>query len=71
MALKEAIEKANSLDGVIVVDFSDVAQRTKDYEDYAGQLKATKSNDLRYLGIALYGDKQAINSLTGSLSLLR
>lgn len=64
-------EKANSLDGVIVVDFSDVAQRTKDYEDYAGQLKATKSNDLRYLGIALYGDKQAINSLTGSLSLLR
>lgn len=64
-------EKAHSADGVIVVDFSDVAQRTKTYEDYAAQLHATKSEDLRYLGIALYGDKQAINSLTGSLALLR
>ena len=64
-------ERANSLDGVIVVDFSDVAQRTKIYEDYAAQLQATKSEDLRYLGIALYGDKQAINSLTGRLALLR
>jgi len=64
-------ERANSLDGVIVVDFSDVAQRTKIYEGLAAQLQATKSEDLRYLGIALYGDKQAINSLTGSLALLR
>lgn len=64
-------EKANNLHGVIVVDFSDVAQRTKNYDDYAAQLQATKSEDLRYLGIALYGDKQAINSLTGSLALLR
>lgn len=64
-------EKAKSLESVIIVDFSDVAQRTKTYDDYADQLKATKSTDLRYLGIALYGDKQAINSLTGNLALLR
>ncbi len=64
-------EKANGIDNVLVVDFSDVAQRTKNYSDYATQLKATKSEDLRYLGIALYGDKQAINSLTGNLPLLR
>ena len=53
-----------------MVDFSDVAQRTKDYNDYAAQLKTTKSGDIKYLGIALYGDKQTINSLTGSLPLL-
>ncbi|MDP7247857.1 MAG: DUF2000 domain-containing protein [Candidatus Peribacteraceae bacterium] len=64
-------EKAVDLDDVLVVDFSDVAQRTKTYDDYAAQLEVTKSEDLRYLGIALYGEKQAINSLTGSLALLR
>lgn len=64
-------EKAKALDTITIVDFSDVAQRTKTYDDYAQQLKATKSTDLRYLGIALYGDKQAISSLTGNLALLR
>lgn len=63
-------EMANSLEDVVVVYFSDVAQRTKDYQDYAAQLKAIKSEDLRYLGIALYGDKKVINSLTGNLALL-
>lgn len=64
-------EKANQMPEVLVVDFSDVAQRTKTYADYTSQLQDTKAEDLRYLGIALYGDKQIINSLTGNLSLLR
>lgn len=64
-------EKANEFPDVIVVDFSDVAQRTKNYEDYTEQLQATMSNDLRYLGVALYGPKKVIASLTGSLALLR
>ncbi len=64
-------EKAKTMEGVVVVDFSDVAQRTKTYEDYATQLSETAANDLRYLGIALFGDKKSINALTGSLPLLR
>jgi len=38
---------------------------------YAVQREAIQSEDLRYLGIALYGDRQSINSLTGNLALLR
>ncbi|MEI7510778.1 MAG: DUF2000 domain-containing protein [Candidatus Peregrinibacteria bacterium] len=64
-------EKAKSMEGIVVVDFSDVAQRTKNYEDYAEQLAETNAEDLRYLGIALFGDKKAVNSLAGSLPLLR
>ncbi|MBP9691583.1 DUF2000 domain-containing protein [Candidatus Woesebacteria bacterium] len=64
-------KKAQSIEGVLVVDFCDVAQRTKTYEDYASQLETTQSEDLMYLGIALYGDRQAIKSLTGNLALLR
>ena len=64
-------EKASEDSDILVVDFSDVAQRTKAYEDYAAQLKATKSEDLRYLGIALFGDDKAVSKLTGNLPLLR
>jgi hypothetical protein len=63
-------EKANAL-GLTLVDFSDVAQRTKNYEDYASQLKVTESQNLRYLGIAIFGDEKQVNSLVGSLALLR
>jgi len=64
-------ENAVRNEELLVVDFSDVAQRTKHYDDYAAQLEATKAEDLRYLGIALYGEKKPIQKLTGSLPLLR
>ena len=64
-------EKAHTVPGVLVVDFSDVAQRTKKYDDYVAQLEMTNASDLRYLGVALYGDKKEIDALTGNLSLLR
>ncbi len=56
---------------IVVMDFSDVAQRTRDYADYTAQLAATNPEELRYAGIALYGDAKKIKSLTGSLPLLR
>lgn len=69
--LTNICEKAKKMENITVVDFSDVAQRTKTYEDYAQQLKNTKAEDLRYLGIALYGDEKQVNSLSGNLPLLR
>ena len=64
-------EQAKQDADVTVVDFSDVAQRTKTYEDYAVQLAETAAKDLRYFGIALYGDKAVISSLSGNLGLVR
>ena len=64
-------EKARTVPGVLVVDFSDVAQRTKKYDEYVAQLEMTNASDVRYLGVALYGDKKEIDALTGNLSLLR
>ncbi len=69
--LTTILEKAKAIPGIMAVDFSDVAQRTKTYDDYAQQLLATSADQLRYLGIALYGNKKDINALTGSLPLLR
>lgn len=56
---------------LLVVDFTDRAQRTKTYDDYARLLEAAGDDDLGYLGVALYGPRKPVQRLTGSLPLLR
>jgi hypothetical protein len=54
-----------------VVDFPDAAQRCRTYDDFTKQLAGTSERDLRYLGIAIYGDRKKVNRLTGEMPLLR
>jgi hypothetical protein len=56
---------------LFLVDFSNAAQITKNHEDYTNKIAEYTTNELKYLGIAVYGDKKKINKLTGSLPLLR
>jgi hypothetical protein len=57
--------------GLKVIDVSEAAQRNRTYPDYLAELKAMTDADIRYLGIALYGEAGAVKALTGSLPLLR
>lgn len=54
-----------------VVDFSNLAQGCKTYEEFVGKMKEAAQADLNYLGIAICGDKKKVNKLTVSLPLLR
>lgn len=56
---------------VTCVDFSDLAQICMTYEEFLGKMAETQEESLRYLGIAICGEKKKINRLTGSLPLLR
>ena len=56
---------------VRVVDFSDVAQSSLDYDYYSGRIAGTAGDKLSYLGLCLYGPDKKINKLTGSIGLLR
>lgn len=58
-------------DGLLVVDFTNAAQTSKTYEEYTEKMAARTAEELKYLGVALYGDKKLVNRLTGSLPLLR
>jgi hypothetical protein len=58
-------------EGLLIVDFTETAQREVRYEDYTDRLATTPAGDLRYLGVALYGVKKSINKLVGNLPLLR
>lgn len=56
---------------VEVIDFTETAARAKNYDDYTDAMAQTPTAELRYLAIALLGGRKAINSLTGSLPLMR
>ena len=73
-ASKEQIKglyQAANEENMMLVGFSDLAQRSKSYEDYTRKMAGALANNLNYLGICLYGNKKEINHLTGSLPTLK
>ena len=48
-------------------DFTDVAQGTRTYEEYADRLARTDPSALRYLGLCLYGRDETVRDLTSEL----
>lgn len=63
--------RAAARPGVDVHDMHQVAQRARTYAEMSATLSGTKSEDIEYLGLALYGPRSAIDSLTGALPLYR
>jgi len=54
-----------------VVDFSDLAQGCKTYEEFIAKMKRVPESSLQYFGLAICGAKKKVNKLTGSMPLLR
>lgn len=54
-----------------VVDFSDLAQGCRTYEEFIEKMAAAAETELKYLGLAICGNKKKVNKLTGSMPLLR
>lgn len=51
---------------LIVIDFTDLAQSCKTYDDYISKMKNCQEKDLCYIGILICGNKKKINKLTGN-----
>ncbi len=54
-----------------VIDFSDLAQSCRTYDEFISRMSAQPESSLKYVGLAITGNKKMINRLTGSLPLLR
>lgn len=54
-----------------VVDFSDLAQGCKTYEEFIEKMSKVSGTELNYLGIAICDAKKKVNKLTGNVPLLR
>lgn len=57
--------------GLTVVDFSDLAQGCRTYDEFVSRMPACPEKELAYIGIAVCGGRKMIDRLTGSLPLLR
>lgn len=71
--IKEIREKLYQpeFEDVTVVDFSDLAQGCKTYDEFIEKMGLVQEETLNYLGIAICGPKKKVNKLTGSMGLLR
>ena len=69
--LRELREAAAARDGVAVHDINQVARTSRTYEQYLATMSGTKEEDLEYTGLAIYGPRSAVDSLTGALALYR
>lgn len=69
-ALRERLRTV-PFSGLFAADFSELAQGCRTYGEFQGKMAAAAEEDLRYLGIAVCGEKRLVNKLTGSLPLLR
>ncbi len=54
-----------------VVDFSDLAQSCKTYDEFMEKMGRVSESDLQYLGVAICGSRKKVNKLTGNMPLLR
>lgn len=54
-----------------VVDFSDLAQGCKTYDEFIEKMGHVPESTLQYFGVAICGAKKKVNKLTGSIPLLR
>lgn len=58
-------------EGLLLIDFSDYAQSARKCEEYLTILRKVPSTEIRYLGIALYGEKGLVTKMTGNLPLAK
>lgn len=56
---------------VTIHDMHQVAQQARTYDQMSTTLSGTKPEDIDYLGLALFGPRATIDSLTGALPLYR
>jgi hypothetical protein len=63
--------RGKALDGYIdVVDFPVQGQQTTHYDAFRDAVKNVPPEDLRYVGIALVGDRKPIGKIVGKLGLM-
>jgi hypothetical protein len=62
--------RARAREDIVVVGFTEVARRARDYATYLEDLVTTSEPDLVYVAVALFGPRNRVAALTKRFSLL-
>jgi hypothetical protein len=63
--------RASELENIGCIDFCDVAQRSKQYEEYTALMREKSGAELSYLGLCIYGEAASVKRLTGYYPLAK
>jgi hypothetical protein len=66
-----AIRAQGAAIGCDIVDFPLQGQQTTNYEAFMEAVKTVAADDLRYVGVALIGEKKPISKIVAKLDLLK
>ena len=69
-SVRERLSQA-AFQELTAVDFSDLAQGCRTYDEYIDKMEQAPEDSLQYFGVAICGPKKKVNQLTGSMPLLR
>lgn len=69
-SVRERLSQA-AFQELTAVDFSDLAQGCRTYDEFIQKMGQVSEETLEYLGVAICGPKKKVNQLTGSMPLLR
>jgi hypothetical protein len=69
--LRDLRAQAAAREDLTVHDMNQVAQQSRTYEQFLATISGTKPEDLEYYGLAIYGPRATVDSLTGALALYR
>jgi hypothetical protein len=64
-------DQAAAREELTVHDMNQVAQQSRTYDQFLATMSGTKPEDLEYYGLAIYGPRASVDSLTGALALYR
>jgi len=74
-ATREEVQRiyaaAKQQDDLLVIGFSEPAQAARTYDSYKAALETLAAEEIKYSGIAVYGDKAMVTGLTKKLSLYK
>lgn len=69
-AVRDIRAQAMAVEGVLVVDMPELAQRNRVYDEYLAELAGTDPAELTYLAVSLVGPRNSVDKLAGKLPLL-
>lgn len=68
--IAELQASARAREDIIVVGFTEVARRARDYPTYLDDLAATPASGLEYVAVAVFGPRNRVTALTKRFPLL-
>lgn len=69
--LKLLIAESSNLEGVTTIGFNTLALKSKNYQEYTEKMVNTSTESLEYVGVALFGQRNLVDKITGNLPLLK